>query len=483
MKLNDRRQGIMDALLAEGAVTVDDLSVRFGVSKMTIHRDLDELEAGGLLRKVRGGASDRVERAVRERLPLSPDARRGREGAHRHRGGPDDRAGPDRHHRRRLDRRRRGAPPGGLPTADRHHQQPDGNQRARRRGRHNPDRASADTTARSSTASSVSLRGGAARAARRRRLHLVLGDPRRRGVPPEPGGGPVQAADDGRGGSSATCWSTTASSAARRCISSRISPPSTRFSPAGRPSPPDRAALKAAGVQLNVVKETEREAAMTCLGRHQLEDEQDAGRRARLRRGARRLRPGLRRPHPALRHSSPSPRCARLSATLAGTRVRVGAQNMHWADAGAWTGEVSAPMLADCGLDLVELGHSANAASISARPTRPSASRPKPPSATACPADLRRRDAGGARGRPRRGGAAPPQIEGALQLPRRCPARGPDPVRLRAGLGDRRKAASRRRPTTPTSSRRGSDAPRPPSWPAEPPCSMAAASIPATPPN
>ncbi len=43
---------------------------------------------------------------------------------------------------------------------------------------------------------------------------------------------------------------------------------------------------------------------------------------------------------------------------LADTRVKVGAQTMHWADAGPWTGEVSPPMLTDCGLDLVELGHS-----------------------------------------------------------------------------------------------------------------------------
>jgi len=43
---------------------------------------------------------------------------------------------------------------------------------------------------------------------------------------------------------------------------------------------------------------------------------------------------------------------------LAASPVKVGAQNMHWADAGAWTGEVSAPMLVDCGLDMVELGHS-----------------------------------------------------------------------------------------------------------------------------
>jgi triosephosphate isomerase len=43
---------------------------------------------------------------------------------------------------------------------------------------------------------------------------------------------------------------------------------------------------------------------------------------------------------------------------LTGTTVKVGAQNMHWADQGAWTGEVSPPMLVDCGMDIVELGHS-----------------------------------------------------------------------------------------------------------------------------
>lgn len=43
---------------------------------------------------------------------------------------------------------------------------------------------------------------------------------------------------------------------------------------------------------------------------------------------------------------------------LAATRVKVGAQNMHWEDAGAWTGEISPVMLQDCGADLVELGHS-----------------------------------------------------------------------------------------------------------------------------
>jgi len=47
-----------------------------------------------------------------------------------------------------------------------------------------------------------------------------------------------------------------------------------------------------------------------------------------------------------------------VKAMLKETTVKVGAQNMHWADDGAWTGEISPPMLTDCGLDMVELGHS-----------------------------------------------------------------------------------------------------------------------------
>lgn len=47
-----------------------------------------------------------------------------------------------------------------------------------------------------------------------------------------------------------------------------------------------------------------------------------------------------------------------VKARLAGASVKVGAQNMHWDEEGPWTGEVSPVMLTDCGLDLVELGHS-----------------------------------------------------------------------------------------------------------------------------
>lgn len=47
-----------------------------------------------------------------------------------------------------------------------------------------------------------------------------------------------------------------------------------------------------------------------------------------------------------------------VKGALAETRIKVGAQNMHWDDQGAWTGEISPLMLRDCGLDMVELGHS-----------------------------------------------------------------------------------------------------------------------------
>ena len=57
MKREERRQAIMDLLVEDRAVELDALAERFAVSRMTIHRDLDDLEQAGLLRKVRGGAT------------------------------------------------------------------------------------------------------------------------------------------------------------------------------------------------------------------------------------------------------------------------------------------------------------------------------------------------------------------------------------------------------------------------------------------
>jgi L-erythrulose 1-phosphate isomerase len=54
----------------------------------------------------------------------------------------------------------------------------------------------------------------------------------------------------------------------------------------------------------------------------------------------------------------PFPYIAEVTDVLKGTRVLTGAQNMHWDDTGAWTGEVSPLMVKDCGASLVEIGHS-----------------------------------------------------------------------------------------------------------------------------
>jgi len=47
-----------------------------------------------------------------------------------------------------------------------------------------------------------------------------------------------------------------------------------------------------------------------------------------------------------------------LSKSLHGVRVLLGAQNIHWEDAGAYTGEVSGPMLVELGVRYAIVGHS-----------------------------------------------------------------------------------------------------------------------------
>ena len=48
----------------------------------------------------------------------------------------------------------------------------------------------------------------------------------------------------------------------------------------------------------------------------------------------------------------------RVAERCSGTPVKVAAQNMYFEDEGAFTGEISAPMLLDLGVDAVILGHS-----------------------------------------------------------------------------------------------------------------------------
>jgi triosephosphate isomerase len=49
---------------------------------------------------------------------------------------------------------------------------------------------------------------------------------------------------------------------------------------------------------------------------------------------------------------------ADVADILADTRVMVGVQNVHWAESGPWTGEISVGMAADCGASIAEIGHS-----------------------------------------------------------------------------------------------------------------------------
>ncbi len=49
--------------------------------------------------------------------------------------------------------------------------------------------------------------------------------------------------------------------------------------------------------------------------------------------------------------------CTALEATK-GTNIRIGAQNCHFEKSGAFTGEISAPMLKEMGVEYVILGHS-----------------------------------------------------------------------------------------------------------------------------
>ncbi|MDZ8263065.1 triose-phosphate isomerase [Nostoc sp. ChiQUE01b] len=47
-----------------------------------------------------------------------------------------------------------------------------------------------------------------------------------------------------------------------------------------------------------------------------------------------------------------------LSKTLHGSLIQLGAQNVHWEEFGAYTGEISAPMLTESGVRFVIVGHS-----------------------------------------------------------------------------------------------------------------------------
>ena len=55
---------------------------------------------------------------------------------------------------------------------------------------------------------------------------------------------------------------------------------------------------------------------------------------------------------------TPAVNFAAVSEAIKSTNIKLGAQNMHWKESGAYTGELSAAMLKECGVEYVILGHS-----------------------------------------------------------------------------------------------------------------------------
>ena len=49
---------------------------------------------------------------------------------------------------------------------------------------------------------------------------------------------------------------------------------------------------------------------------------------------------------------------AAVSEAISGTNIKLGAENVHWKESGAFTGELSAAMLKECGVEYVIIGHS-----------------------------------------------------------------------------------------------------------------------------
>jgi len=71
------------------------------------------------------------------------------------------------------------------------------------------------------------------------------------------------------------------------------------------------------------------------------------------------VRDGLKRPRGVeIAVCPPFTALTAVAEVLAGSAVALGAQNCHWGDSGAFTGEVSPPMLAEVGCRFVLVGHS-----------------------------------------------------------------------------------------------------------------------------
>lgn len=74
MKSTQRRKEILVMLKARGGISVGEIAERFGVSKMTGHRDLEQLEQRGAIKRIFGGAVPVVERGAGGHLTAGEQA-------------------------------------------------------------------------------------------------------------------------------------------------------------------------------------------------------------------------------------------------------------------------------------------------------------------------------------------------------------------------------------------------------------------------
>ena len=70
MLTEERRSKIQELLVQKTTVSISDLAGLFGISEMTIRRDLDELENRGICQRIHGGAV--ALRVMEYRNPVYP---------------------------------------------------------------------------------------------------------------------------------------------------------------------------------------------------------------------------------------------------------------------------------------------------------------------------------------------------------------------------------------------------------------------------
>ena len=68
-KAETRKRQLTEAVLASGSATAAELAARFGVSLVTIHRDLEELERRGVVRRFHGGVTAQPSGVFESQMP------------------------------------------------------------------------------------------------------------------------------------------------------------------------------------------------------------------------------------------------------------------------------------------------------------------------------------------------------------------------------------------------------------------------------